>query len=228
MRDGARVNNRPIPYLFNNYNVDAFHPGIIGSSTNSPLTRILNSLVYAVNKHHLLPRFIIMITDWDIIKAINYYDFGISKIIGANLEWLINEVDRLICTKKIDLFNEREGSVMPTAPKVLWIRMIPRPAPSRVLALRRKYNAILEETLCHTRGGMYILDAHDDLNGLHYDRVNQLLETGKTTYWKSIDTSIKDFDRHKGPNLKPNPVISNAAPTKKEPRFALLRPPPAK
>ena len=103
--------------------------------------------------------------------------------------------------------------------------MIQRPNPSRVLALCHKFNAILEETLYKTPG-MYILGVDEDLNASHFDQSNYLLEHGKTTYWHSIDKALKQFDNHEGPKLKPEPVISAAPAEKKQPRYALPRPPP--
>ena len=147
-------------------------------------------------------------------------------MIGANLEWLVREMDRLVTTKKLDLHKLRPGSVVATEPKIIWITMIARPAPSRVLALKKKFNAILEETLFESRG-MYILNANQNLNATHFDRSNQLMANGKTTYWQNIDQAIQLFDNHKGPSLKPEPVIS-AAPAKKEPKFGLRKPPPKK
>ena len=136
-----------IPYMFRYYNVKKFIPGNIASMSTSPVARILNNLIKAVNENQLLPHFIIIVPDWDILKSIKYYDYGVSKIIGSTLEWLVREIDRLITTKKIDLAKIRPGAVISSEPKIIWITMLGRPYPSRVLALRKKFNAILEETL---------------------------------------------------------------------------------
>ena len=125
--------------------------------------------------------------------------------------------------KKLDLHNIRPGAVVTSEPKVILIKMVARPAPSRILALRKKFNAILEETLYKT-SGMYIMDAGIHLNAAHFNRSNYLVSNGKITYWQTVDDIISEFDIHKGPKLKPEPVISSA-PTKKEPRFALAKPP---
>ena len=199
MRERAKVKGSAKPYLFRNFNIDAFHPGVIRAmTTNSLLTHILNSLIYAVNQQQILWRMLIIVPEWDI----NYFDYGISKIIGANIEWLVREVDRLIRTKKMDLQQKRQGAIVHSETKKIWVKMIQRPNPSRVLALCHKFNAILEETLYKTPG-MYILGVDEYLNASHFDQSNYLLEHGKTTYWHSIDKALKQFDNHEGPKLKP-------------------------
>ena len=191
MRDQARAERKPVPYIFDNYNVDFKIPGSIAAQSSSAIACILNNLIDAINREQLLPRFIIICPDWNILQAINYYDLGVSKIIGANLEWLIREVDPIIPTKKIELKAKQSGAVFYTEPKIVWIHMITCPYPSRVLALRKKFNAILEETLSKTRG-MFIMDVQDKISSCFFDRANYLTATRRMTYWKNVDDNIKE------------------------------------
>ena len=136
-----------IPAIYLNYNMTKFTPDSIGQMCSSVLARILNRLIDAINIHHILPRFIVIMPDWDILWNINYFDFGVSRIIGDCLEWLVREIDRIITTKKLDVSRKCVGAVMPTEPKIMWFAMIAHPSPSHLLALQRKFNVVLEETL---------------------------------------------------------------------------------
>ena len=113
MRDRAVADKKPIPYLFDHYNVDRFTPGQIQRMCTSPMARILNCLIEPINNLHMLLRFIVIIPDWDIVKVINYQDYGVSRIIGACIEWLVREVDRAVTAKKEVLKKKTGWSYQP-------------------------------------------------------------------------------------------------------------------
>ena len=195
-----------VPYMYHHYNVERFTTGNITSMSSSPLARILNNLIEAVNEYQILSRFIVIVPDLDILKSIKHYDYGVSKIIGSGLEWLVQEIDRLITTKKIDLARIWPGVVIASEPKVIWITMMGHPQPSRILALRKKFNAILEETLFGSRG-MNIANLQLELRHEHFDRSNYLMAEGRIYFWKNIDKLLEKFDLHKI-ELIPRPIIS--------------------
>ena len=227
LKEQAMITQTDPPYMYCNYSIDAFKPTNITAMSSSPLARILNGLVDAINTHHILPRLIVFVPDWDLLKAIKYYDFGVSRIIGTCVEWLIREIDRITTTRKLDLSRKRAGSVVPSEPKIVWIAMIVRSAPSRILALRRKFNAILEETLSESRG-MYFANIQKYVQHMHFDRNNFLNPQGLSAYWRAVDRILEDFDKHKK-KLIPKPVLSDFAKQDKSHkgnRFALPRPPP--
>ena len=191
MRNQAKEERRTAPYLFDYYNINAFMSGTISSVIQNPMVKMVNCIVEAINHFQLLPRFIIIIPDQDVVAAIKYYDYGISKIIQRCMEWMVREVDRMISTRKEDLWDKRPGAICPLEPKVVWIKMLEKPAQSRIMAVRNKFNAILEEILCRYRL-MYI--AGIQLEHMHFDRNNSLYPTGKIRYWKDLDAIMKKFD----------------------------------
>ena len=110
----------------------------------------------AINKYHILPRFVVVMTDWDVLKSINFFQYGISKIIGMCLEWIMREMDHAVKVKKEDLRMKKPGAVTSLEPKFIWIKMIDQPSTGKIMGQRLKFNAVLEETLFNTRS-MYIM-----------------------------------------------------------------------
>ena len=192
--------------MFSQYNVNAFTSGPIARAINNPMVKIVNCFIEALNRFHTLPRFIVVVPDQDIIKAIDFYNFSISKIIQRSLEWMVRQFDRIIVDRKEKLLQVRPGAVVSLEPKIIWVKMLDRPGASRVMSLRAKFNAILEETLFKARFS-YIMKIQ--LEASHFDRNNFLYPTGITAYWREFDGNMKKFNQQQIENfLKPEPVIS--------------------
>ena len=99
-------NSGYVPYLFDYYNVTPFWKYSIGSIVRSPLARVVNSLIEAINSSKNLPRFIIFILERDVLKKAAFYDYGSSLVIGNSLRWLIHQVTTIVESRKIDLKNK--------------------------------------------------------------------------------------------------------------------------
>ena len=207
LRSEAVANDTKPPYLFSNYNVSTFTTG--DKQIKNPMVKIVNGLIEAFNKYHTMPRFIIIIPDWDILKYINFYKFGASKFIGTMVDWLITEVSSAVDDKKAEMKTRRPGSVVSLEPKLIMIKMIDRPGTSDVLESREKYNAVLEEALFQTKK-MYIMDINASLDFYRadFEVTSNLNFTGRKKYWAEFDAQLADFDQQKI-KLKPMPVISH-------------------
>ena len=107
LRNEASLLNKPLPYLFSQYNVSAHWVGSISTGITSPIRRILNSMVNAVNKFHHLPRMIIFSAEAILLKHLAYYEFGASKIFAKNINYLVAEAYRTIETKKEDMRSKK-------------------------------------------------------------------------------------------------------------------------
>ena len=83
-------------YEFYNINFLIESPLTLGN----PLSHILNQLIKELNKEIALPRFVIVIPDWDILKMINHFGYGVSGMIGKTLNWLIIEMQKSIKGRK--------------------------------------------------------------------------------------------------------------------------------
>ena len=87
MKEKARMDDRQLPYLYDFFNVEARWAG--QNAPSSVIARILNSTIELINELHAIPRLLVFLPDWDIVHDIHFHDFGISKIIGTNVEWLV-------------------------------------------------------------------------------------------------------------------------------------------
>ena len=160
LRSEAVANDTKPPYVFSNYNVSTFTTN--DKQVKNRTVKIVNGLIEAFNKYHTMPRFIIIVPDWDILKYINFYEFRASKFIGTMVDWLIKEVSSAVDEKKADMKRSRPGSVVSLEPKLIMVKMIDRPGTSDVLKSREKYNAVLEEALFQTKK-MYIMDINTSM-----------------------------------------------------------------
>ena len=178
------------------------------------MIRITNCLIEALNKYHVLPRFLIIFPDLEIIKFVNYEKYGISKILAMLTEWWVSQIENAVDTKKEDMRSKRSGAVTSLEPKLIWLKMLMRPKRFNAVIDDQtdKFNAILDETLYNTRK-MYI--GSIDLEEHCFDQLGNLNSRGKVKYWETFDKLIKKFDKQEI-SLKPTPVISNSKKAKKE------------
>ena len=84
-----------VPYLWNYYNVLPLMTGAFHE--RSVMARVTNNLIEGFNK---MPRFIIVILDKELLRAIHHFKFGISKMISIDLGWVIKEISKTINIKK--------------------------------------------------------------------------------------------------------------------------------
>ena len=182
-----------MPYLFDYYNVvgkamtDSF-------STRNGLARIINPLVDALNSAVRLPRFVIVIPDWDILRDMKLMRFGVSYMSGCSLNWLCQQMDTLFTARKQDLFDKRRGSVLDYEPLFVWVQIIQRPGRCDEMKVRGKFNIALNNTLLYYKNH-YIVDIKVDQS--LFDRGNNLLPQGKIQFWRMLDAKLKAFDEHK-------------------------------
>ena len=134
-RQPGTENSGRIPYLFDYYNVSTYMMNR-NCRVRSCIACIQNSLVTELNRNMLtiLPCFIIIMPDWDILKSDNFYNYGIKELCNANVHWLVNEIDRVVSTKKEDMFQSRKGSICISEPKIIYTKMIYRPTKSSAVA----------------------------------------------------------------------------------------------
>ena len=59
------------------------------------LSRIQHTVAYALDKRIKLPSYVVFILDDDLIQFLKYKDFGVSKMYGTWIEWLVKQVQDL-------------------------------------------------------------------------------------------------------------------------------------
>ena len=174
MKTQASNQKQPMPYIFEYYNVSSYtqHPF---TAPKNVLLQMTNELVKGLNEHVRLPRMIVVIPDWDILRFIDHFAYGVSTVTGICLHWVINNMEHYIEARKDELRRKKLGAVTPNEPKIIWVMMFNRVnGTSKMLAVRKKYNTVLEELLSKRRYH-YVLDVSQAIEELrNFTHDNQL------------------------------------------------------
>ena len=218
-REARKTPNAYRPYAFSYYNVRGIY-FTNSAAYPSVFSRMINSLIHELNMCHIMPRLLLLIPDGDIVRFLNYSDYGISKMLAVVIDYLIQQVEKVIECKKTSIRQQKPGSVVALEPKIIWIRMLDKPADANHHALMKKFNSILEETLAGRRNS-FIMDGNAFINNSMYTHLGQLNTVGVLEFWRAIDQSIRDFDYDHTPFM-PKEVISNV----QNNRYHLPPPPP--
>ena len=223
-------------YLYDYYNVQCFVSNPLTKLKELP-ARVVNSLIHALNDNSdeedkksdikekkfapFLPRFILIVPDWDIVKHIGHYQYGVSIITEKLLKWIIMQMERAIAVRKEDLARTKAGATLPNDPKMIWVAMVDRVGCfDCALSVRNKFNSVLETILADHKHH-YIIDINRQLNDSTYFSANTFNNEGAMRYLLEINQKIRDFDAAQGDSLKP------LKPTDRKPdRYRMPPPPP--
>ena len=233
MNSTVRIDNRDPPYVYNMYNVRCFMSNPL-SHIHSVPGRMVNCLIKAIHDKECvrIPRFVVVIPDWDILRYFNHNTFGIEKITEETIEWMMSEMVKAVEDKREQLFKIKPGAVISTEPKYVWIKMMQHMAQyDKVLTVRAKYNNTLESILAD-RSGHYVIDVNPILRDpAYFTGNNELNAEGRILFWKEVDECIHLFDRRKltlKPRKNPRDTTAPKSDSAAELRFRLLPPPPRK
>ena len=177
------------------YNVSVFCNGSLNKSmiNRNVIGRVRNCLVEAINEHVLLPKFIIVILEDDLIRAVHHYSDGISNILSTLTKWMASEFHKLLSAHKESLPTKARKFKYP---QVLWTAAVHNKSFSaNANYYRKKFNTCLlsvaesfremEVAMLHT------WDMHD--RSLVSDcKINA---KGKETFWSALDNSLQKIDR---------------------------------
>ena len=140
MDNRAVKNNTPRPYMFDKYNVKFYWKSFTSSGIESPLTRVYNAFVEGINANSHLPKTIVMMPDVNLLRCMVYYKFGASLVIGKVIGNWVNKIIVEVNDRFNKLKAKRTGAIVPGEPKFLWVGILDRPKPDKILSQRRKYN----------------------------------------------------------------------------------------
>ena len=191
-------------HIYNNYNMKCYSSNSLSKAKEAPV-RLVNALIHALNDHDgknkkgtaseeeipkfapFLPRFIIMIPDWDIIKHIGHYKYGVTIIAEKVVNWIVKNIERSIEIRHEDLTRIKKGATVSTEPKIVWVTMIDRVGCcDKALAIHSKFNRILEDILVDYKN-QYIADFSRSMNDSAYFHDNLLNRNGAMRYWSELD-----------------------------------------
>ena len=213
-------------YVYDHYNIRCFAPNPLSKIKDVPV-HLVNALIHGLNEKldttgwmPFLPRFLIVVPDWDIVKYIGHYKFGITVITEGLLHWIISNMVQAVDTHCNYLARVKKGATTYNEPKVIWIKMVDRVAcVDKALAIRTKFNRILENVLseytCH-----YIIDINNKMRDSAYFDEKGPTEAGAKRFWIEVDEMLSLFDSH-DISLKPIKRESSI-----EQKFRMPPPPP--
>ena len=138
-------------YLREYNNVKGFYYPSAIAGIKYTMTRILNSVIEALNSCDRLPRMVLILPDKDIINDVNLYDFGAYKTIAAVVNWFTCQVDIAIHRKKLQISEKKPGAISSSRyPSIIHVNMIHRATSFRsgskmesICSLQSKFNEIL-------------------------------------------------------------------------------------
>ena len=150
LKNQAIKSKMPWPYLFAYYNVDVIYTKQL-SDEKTLMGKMLNSLIKKLNEVKHLPRYIVIIFDKELIVDAQIFDFGAHETYEYALRWFVNNVARMIDTRKDDIRKKRLGARSPgSEPRFIWVKALSCPEvllAKCVYSLICKFNASLEEVI---------------------------------------------------------------------------------
>ena len=183
-------------YVKTHYDVTGF----CAASPQNILTRIVNSLVKAINEQVILPKAVILVFYDDILDAINHYDSGISYPIGKAIEWLANKIHDTITAHKEQLPNKSRKLKYPA---ICWSLIPLHDIYGHYNEFKEKFNKAVKR-VTKLFGEMFFLELDAwDRHNLEYFAKGWINSHGLGSYWRAISDSFETWDRfHMSNTLK--------------------------
>ena len=168
--------------LFTRFNLD------LGSNI---IGRMRNAFIDALNAKDHLPKMIVMVPDSDIIDGTNHPQSGISLILGKILDYLVEEMNRLISARREQLLKKCKKYGQP---HIIWIQP-PKHVNMRDNENRHKFNECIESLLPHYKDVSYLkLKDRWDYKREQLYMNGKFTAEGLSSYWESIDSAIKYWE----------------------------------
>ena len=197
-------------YMMDCYNTKIFHPK--NKMVEESVARIHNALTEGLNANQILPKFIIVIIDKDIIEDLNIFDYGAHKGLALHIDWITKNIDIKVHRKRLQLLEKRPGSVLDeNEPTIIYVTMIHRiehyhkgSALAKICSLGRKFNELLNEFAA--RHGHRILSIRSCTRPEHFTDKATLSKVGKEAVCWEIDDLIERFENDQV-KLLPRPKV---------------------
>ena len=175
------------------FNVSSFFNDRFDGINLNVVSRLCNTLIRGIGKQAILPKFILVIPDDDIIHAVKYCGFRFSEAIGKLIHYIMSEHNKIIEIQKDFLpKNSQCHGVL----QFIWIKP-PLHVNFPNNAARAKFNAALDSMAQHNNN-VQVLELkkgwdHDDQNLFIYES-GRFMMAGYGAYWLAVDKTGKFAD----------------------------------
>ena len=181
-------------YIKSHFDVFAYgNRSLTVSLRNSDVIgRIRNSVVEAINQQVIFPKTIIVVLEDDLIQATNHFTDGISQVLGGLIDWLANEVYRIINAHKERLLTKARKFKYP---HVLWVALVHHKNFSKNENFyRKKMNICLYSvTALFRQMDVLMLNTWDPQDSALVSR-GKLTALGLHSFWNAIDNAFQKWD----------------------------------
>ena len=72
---------------------------------------LVNAVIHALNESKKMPKLILILPDWDIVKMVGDVCFGISAILHSIIKWVVTNIHRSLEIRKDDLFRRKASAI---------------------------------------------------------------------------------------------------------------------
>ena len=153
------------------------------------LSHLQNTLVAALNEQFLLPEYIVVVLDDDIIEYLDYKKYGVSRLYGNWLEWILAEFNAAVTNQFQHLKAKAKAD---DEPIIYWIAAANHKNFSdEDFSMHDKFNACLDA----------VVKLYDNIRVVKFREYwyfhkeelvvyNSITRQGFAAYWKSIDSAV--------------------------------------
>ena len=189
----AKISRRTQPYINEEFNVHGLYTTALSNIRSVP-ARFINLVIEAINKFMHLPKYVIVILDWDLVDYAGLDDPEAAyHCIDEMMKYIIKEMNKYFDAQFEDMYQAKPGSIKKGEPRMIWMRMLQRPTIEYSFAqqFRLPFDEILERHLV-IEGHSHIMELTSLVKDEYFDNAGKLLASGRIQFWKEFDQIIKD------------------------------------
>ena len=179
-------------YCRSQLEVCVFHKGNTADRSDSPISRIVNNLIYAMKTKGYLPKIIAVILEDDLIRYVDYNDFGVTSVYGQIFNYIIEEVRSAIIEFKYGILPVKARR--DAYPQIIWFlptlhcNYHPSDNTLRKKLIGEMENQIKYQTQMHTVH-VNTTWTYDNLNLVNkYE--HRMSPLGLAKFWNDFDNKI--------------------------------------
>ena len=179
-------------FMKNEFDFKPFCNSRYNSVMSNMLVRLQNTFAGALNKNKLLPKYVLVILDDDLITYLKFKGQGVSVLLGDWLTWLVDSFQDLIQMRKDQLPSKSKKDSYPC---LYWCAAPTHNNYSQERnELRRKYNQCVETIMKNNNNkNMRLIRFKDKWSVFDNSLVvnDQTTDHGLNVYWEAIDASFR-------------------------------------